>query len=190
MDTIRKELRSAAIRAREGLDAKQRGALSRLIAAQIAASPQFQAAKTVLLYRAVRGEVSLDALVQAPEAAGKRLAYPLCTSDTEMVALIPHDSNAWVPGYCGIPEPSPERSQPVLPEEIDLVICPCTAFDEACHRMGMGAGFYDRFLVRCSRAYTAAVAFECQKATAIPTQPWDRSMDAVFTESAVYYPKK
>ena len=55
MDTIRKELRSAAIRAREGLDAKQRETLSRLIAAQIAAAPQFQAAKTVLLYRAVRG---------------------------------------------------------------------------------------------------------------------------------------
>lgn len=44
-----------------------------------------------------------------------------------------------------------EKSELVLPEKIDLVICPCTVFDEEGSRMGMGAGYYDRFLPLCSQ---------------------------------------
>ena len=74
----------------------------------------------------------------------------------------------------------------IRPEEIDLVICPCTVFDEAGGRMGMGAGFYDRYLPRCVNARIAAVAFEAQKADCVPMEAWDRPMDLVFTEKAVY----
>lgn len=138
-----------------------------------------------MLYRAVRGEVCLDTL----QACGKRLVYPLCVSATEMTALLPRGKNAWAAGRHGIPEPIPERSLTVAPEEIDLVICPCTVFDEACRRMGMGAGYYDRFLPQCSGAVIAAAAFECQKTAAVPVRPWDIPMDCVFTEKSIYHAK-
>jgi len=66
------------------------------------------------------------------------------------------------------------------------VICPCTVFDERGGRMGMGAGFYDRYLGKCSMAHVVSVAFECQKTDRISMEPWDKSMEFVFTESAVY----
>ena len=79
-----------------------------------------------------------------------------------------------------------EAAQEVPPEEIDLVICPCTAFDENGGRMGMGAGFYDRYLKKCVNAHVVSVAFEVQKAEKIDMHPWDQPMEKVFTEAAVY----
>ena len=73
-----------------------------------------------------------------------------------------------------------------ISEELDLVVCPCTAFDEACQRMGMGVGFYDRYLKGCVNAAVIAVAFECQKNAQLPAAPWDRPMDLIATENGVY----
>ena len=53
--------------------------------------------------------------------------------------------------------------------------------------MGMGAGFYDRYLAKCVNAHIAAVAFEVQKADCIPMEPWDKPMEMVFTEAGTYY---
>ena len=187
MSDNRKELRKSKIQARNSLSQEDRERLSAVISERIANSYTFRRAKTVLIYRATKGEVRLEALEKAEEASGKRLVYPLCISDSEMISLLPEDENAWKPGYFGIMEPVREKSEEISPEEIDLVICPCTAFDENCGRMGMGAGFYDRYLQKCVNAHIAAVAFEVQKADCIPMEPWDKPMEMVFTEAGTYY---
>ena len=189
MSDNRKELRKSKIQARNSLSPEERERLSAVISERIVTSEVFQRAKTVLIYRATKGEVRLDALEKADEAAGKRLVYPLCISDSEMISLLPEDENAWKPGYFDIMEPVREKSAEIPPEEIDLVICPCTVFDENCGRMGMGAGFYDRYLAKCVNAHIAAVAFEVQKADSIPMEPWDKPMEMVFTEAGTYYKK-
>ena len=189
MKDNRKELRKSKIQARNSLSPEERERLSAIISEKIATSEVFKNAKTVLIYRATKGEVRLDALEKADEAAGKRLVYPLCISDSEMISLLPEDENAWKPGYFGIMEPVREKSAEIPPEEIDLVICPCTVFDEDCGRMGMGAGFYDRYLAKCVNAHIAAVAFEVQKVDSIPIEPWHKPMEMVFTEAGTYYKK-
>ena len=196
----RQNLRKSRIAARNALSAEERDRLSKSIVSRILASPVFRQAKTILIYKGIRGEVRLEALEEAVSAgvaspseeavgadfAEKRLVYPLCISKTEMIALEPQGEDSWKDGYCGIREPVREKSVEIRPEEIDLVICPCTVFDEAGGRMGMGAGFYDRYLPRCTNAHIVAVAFEAQKADCVPMEPWDRPMDLVFTEKAVY----
>lgn len=47
----------------------------------------------------------------------------------------------------GIPEPLHDRE--IATEKLDLVFVPLIAFDLAGHRLGYGAGFYDRFLSQC-----------------------------------------
>ena len=185
--TFRKWLRQQKIKARDNYTPDERAHLSEKVVEQIVSSPEFRAAKTVLIYRATRGEVRLEALEKSPAAQGKQLAFPLCVSDTEMIALHPNGPDAWKNGYYGIEEPVPECSRLIRPEELDFILCPCTVFDEWGSRMGMGAGFYDRYLTHCRPdACIASVAFECQKAEKIPVDSWDHPMDVVFTEKATY----
>lgn len=173
-------LRREKIQAREALTPEQRRAYSSAIVRRLTQLPEYQAAKTVMAYRAVKGEVSLE------ELSGKRFVWPMCVGEGEMIALLPEEESAWQKGYCGIPEPIKRRSKEISPEEIDLVICPCAAFDPQCRRLGMGKGFYDRYLFRCKGARLVAVAFEVQRVELLSAAPWDVPMDAVVTEKTVY----
>ncbi len=156
--------------------------------------PEFQKAKNILIYNAIKGEVRLDSLInavdmynkKAPASVRKTLLFPLCISNTEMIALAPQDSNAWVTGAYGITEPDRNRSTLYQPEDIDLAICPCTVFDEDCNRMGMGAGFYDRYLPKCINASIISVAYEFQKVDHVPVDEWDKPMGKTVTEEQIY----
>ena len=181
---LRKAIRKDKIKARDSYTVEERMALSESICKNILSSEEYKKAKTIMIYKAVRGEANLSYLESM--ASDKTLVYPLCISSEEMIALRPHDEFSWVPGYKNIPEPVREKSDLIKPQDIDLVICPCSVFDEAHNRMGMGAGFYDRFLPKCTHAAIVAAAFEAQKYDAIPVDPWDKPMDAVFTESRRY----
>ena len=221
----KKQLRLEKIAARDMLTPKERREKSEAIVRNILADPVFQKAKTVMIYRSVRGEVQLDPLpALAPE---KRYVYPLCVDKAEMIALCPLSrldgvgegekspngskvrgteaggetpngskvrgteeggtvaelSGAWRKGPFGIPEPDPEYSEAVAPEEIDLVLCPCSAFDRGHRRLGMGGGYYDRFLGKCVHADIFAVAFAVQEADEVPTEAFDRKIDNVITEN-------
>ncbi len=175
-EDIRRAMRSA----RKALSPGTVEELSRRIAEKLEELPEYRQAGIVMIYSAVQGEVRLNLL------RGKDFLYPLCTGPGEMCALLPRGEGAWRKGAFGIPEPVRELSREIAPEEIDLVLCPCTAFDADCRRLGMGGGYYDRFLPRCTKAKFIAVAYEFQRVEALEAQSWDIPMDAVVTEERVY----
>ena len=142
-------------------------------------------AGTVMLYRAIGGEADLNGLVPELKRRGKRVLYPVCIGDGEMVAKEPAGEESWQRGRYGIAEPG-DSSREVAPEEIDLIFCPCTAFDRRCNRMGRGSGFYDRFLPKCEKASVVTVAFEFQRVEEVPGEPWDMPADRVITEQNIY----
>lgn len=178
VDVYRKKLRREGIRARRGIPEEERESRSRAIVEAIRDSEPFRSAQVVMLYKALPGEVDLSTI----EDENKTFVYPVCTGDGIIEALCPHDGDIWRDGTYHIPEPVPGTAEIVRPETIDLVVCPCSGFDESKNRLGMGKGYYDRFLPKCRNATIAAVAFEAQKLKAIPVQPWDVPMDMVFTE--------
>lgn len=183
---FRKWQRKESIKSRDKLNSEVRERFSGQIVHRILESNEFKKANTIMSYMAVKNEVDLSRLQLAAENLGKKIVYPYCISNTEMIALLPGSKDAWSVGHYGILEPDPKRSEIVDPESIDLVLCPCTAFDEKCNRMGMGAGYYDRYLIKCKNASTASVAFEVQKVKEVKVDSWDKSMQMAFTEYRVY----
>ena len=79
------------------------------------------------------------------QAQGKTLAYPVCGEAYSLTAAVP-GPDGWEMGQYGIRTPILSRSEILLPEALDLVLVPCTAFDADCFRVGMGKGYYDRYL--------------------------------------------
>ena len=64
---------------------------------------------------------------------------------------------------------------------IDAVLVPGMAFDTEGHRLGMGKGYYDRFLTSLNRPLPQliGVSFDFQKVDFVPTESFDVSVDVV-----------
>lgn len=192
----RKALRKEKIAAREALFPEERAEKSRAICANILQTPEYAKAKTVFIYKFVKGEVQLKALEEAnaalPAAERKTFLYPLCIEDRQMLAIEPGSadmgSDAWKKGAFGIPEPVLDMGRVIPPEDIDLVVSPCSSFDESGMRLGMGGGYYDRYLPKCTKADVMLVAYECQGCKAVPAEPWDVPVPCIVTEERVLRP--
>ena len=86
-------------------------------------------------------------------------------------------------------DPGRER---IDPRWLDLVLVPLVGFDPRGHRLGMGAGLYDRHFefLRHRRAWRrprlVGLAFEAQKVARLAEAAHDVLLDGVVTERGVY----
>lgn len=81
-----------------------------------------------------------------------------------------------------VPEDRPDPSWP------DVVVVPGLAFTLTGDRLGQGGGWYDRFLSGRSRGATAVgVGFDLQLVDHLPIEEHDERVDAVITESGVWW---
>lgn len=179
---IKRHQRRQALKRRDAIPSQIRQEKSAAICAHIRESELYRKAKTIMIYKAFRSEAELTALEEYARLDDKVLLYPYCVEDFQMLALRPNHPDAWGKDSYGIFVPIRGRAESVPPEEIDLVICPCAAFDSAGHRLGMGKGYYDRFLPRCVNATVALAAFSEQRLTLVYTDPHDVIVNKVFTE--------
>ena len=182
---MKKQQRITALQKRDLLSAEQRSAASSGICEKLLHLDVYRKANTVFLFRAFRSEVDLSSFARQAARDGKILVYPYCPDRTRMLALKPGD--AWKTDRFGIETPDPEQAVVVSPEEIDLVLCPCAAFDDEGRRLGMGAGYYDRFLPQCHNVKKILIAFEVQHLKKVCTEAFDIPMDAVITDERTDY---
>lgn len=121
-----------------------------------------------------------------PRVEGESLKFYQIQSRADLI------ENKWK-----ILEPNPQRARLVGIGELNGLLIPGLAFDEACNRLGRGRGYYDHALTdifnhhQSLKTKTAAprkigVALERQvSATGLPIDPHDVVMDRVITESRI-----
>ena len=185
ISALKQQQRKAGIAARRALPEPVRAAANAALCARIAALPCFERARTLLVYAAFNGEADLAALAEQARRMGKQVAYPICGAGFTLTAAVP-GPDGWETGAYGIRTPVPERSVLLPPEALDLVLVPCTAFDSSCRRVGMGKGYYDRYLPRCSSAVRLGVAFEVQRFPRAAADEHDQRLDGSITEGGIY----
>lgn len=87
-------------------------------------------------------------------------------------------------GVWGIREPKPESPE-VFP---DILLVPLAAFDRAGHRIGYGAGHYDRTIARLrdmKKVTAIGVCFAVQEIDHVPATAFDQRLDLVLTENEI-----
>ena len=183
LKTEKKRQRRLAREAREALTEAEREAFSRAVCQKLAAHPAVAGASVILSYMAFGSELDLTAFHEKMAQRGKILAFPVTRSDGRMEAYRPGNAEEWTAGAYGIRTPKEDPARHIEPEEIDIVVVPCLAFDESGMRLGWGGGYYDRYLPRCTKALSVGAAFEVQRLETIPADPdRDVRLDAVITE--------
>jgi 5-formyltetrahydrofolate cyclo-ligase len=129
----------------------------------------------------------------------KQVYVPIMVAHREALKFSPWQPEvAMQTNHFGIEEPAVDSARWISADQLDFVICPLVAFDQRCHRIGVGAGYYDRtfeFLNRFDQSQKphvdrptilAGFTFEIQKVSEIDPQPWDVALDWVVTERQIY----
>ena len=178
--TLRKALRQQ----RAQLTREQVAAASAAVARQILACDAFCKAKSVMGFLAFGKELSVDAVLAAALAMGKTVAVPHIISASSFVAVRLKNLQDFDLDRYGIRTVKPPLEQ-IEPEELDLVLVPGVAFGRDGSRMGMGAGYYDRFLPQADKALTMGVAYDCLLQEALPTDEHDVKMQCIVSESGI-----
>lgn len=161
-------------------DLRDQAALS--VARILQALPEYRHSFRIAATVPFRGEIDSTPILEGILKAGKKLYLPRVPSDRSCMTF--HELLALKdlsPGSFGIPEPPPGR--PLPPDELDFVLVPGLAFSEAGHRLGFGAGYYDRLIPEL-RPGTPAVGlcYSFQVLPEVPVDTHDVPVKALLTE--------
>ena len=133
----------------------------------------------VASYRPIGSEADPASLVRAAIDHGCALALPhVVDREGAMRFLTWHPDHALHRGPFGLEQPHVDRDE-VVP---DIVLTPLVGYDDALHRLGQGAGHYDRAFAALPDARRIGVAWSVQHVDPLPADPWDVPLDAVITE--------
>lgn len=93
-----------------------------------------------------------------------------------------HDERNWRWGPYGIREPS--REIPAVERGLlDMIIVPAVALGEKGERIGMGGGYYDRFLAQVQQALRISLVYDFQVLPELPHCDLDQPVHWIVTES-------
>jgi len=177
------QLRQRFLVQRKRLDEQQYIAQSFSVQRLLLASDLFAGAVSLALYSPVQKEVATDYIFERSRAAGKKVCYPRVVGDG--MHFYPVDTldmmNCGAFGVC-----EPAITNPVVLDDLDLVIVPGVAFDMRGYRLGYGKGYYDRKLAGCQkRPLLVGLCFEFQICQDLPIEEHDQSLDLLVTESRI-----
>ncbi|MCZ6640637.1 MAG: 5-formyltetrahydrofolate cyclo-ligase [Gammaproteobacteria bacterium] len=132
------------------------------------------------------GEVDLRLLLERLFNMGKQIALPVIRRRGSMEFYEYDPDQSLLDNRFHIPEP-PLDAPHVKRISQNLILAPLVAFDEAGVRLGMGGGYYDRYLGSICptlRPLIIGIAHETQRSGApLPFDAWDVRLDGVITEA-------
>lgn len=147
--------------------------------------PEIKEAKNILVYVSYGEEVVTHFMIKRLLQTDKVLYTPKVDGDNIIACRLDHWEDLEF-GTFGILEPK-EVIEIKHPSELDLIMVPGVAFTEKGDRMGLGKGFYDRFLDKCP-ATKVGLAYDEQIINELPIEDHDVPMDIIITDSTIIRP--
>jgi 5-formyltetrahydrofolate cyclo-ligase len=172
--------RKEALNRRSALSPEQRAEFSLHISKRIVPFADKMSGGPVGGFWPIRTEIDPRPALLELDTLGLRSALPVVTP-SGLIFRAWKTGDAMAEGPFGLREP-----EATAPEVSPLaLLVPLAAFDRRGHRIGYGAGYYDRAIARLSAIgtlFTIGVAFSVQEIDRVPEEPHDRTLNAIVTE--------
>lgn len=180
----KKQLRAQALARRDALDPAWRIEAS-MEMAKVASLIDIEPGQVVSGFWPMRSEVDVRPLMFALREKGARLCLPaILDKETIVFRELARGAELVDMGF-GTFGPGPEAEN----LEPSLMLVPLAAFDWRGHRIGYGAGYYDRAIEKLTAKGAAprliAIAFDCQEVEEVPDQPHDVRLPEILTETGL-----
>jgi 5-formyltetrahydrofolate cyclo-ligase len=176
LDALKAAARARAREARAGCDPD----LGILLTEHVMRDAPPAADAVVAGFWPLAGEIDIRPLLVALADCGHAVLLPFTPKRG-----LPLDFRRWRPGddmasgRLGTPIP---LGEPMVPS---FLLVPLLAFDRRGHRLGYGAGYYDRTLAALPGARTLGCAFAAQELDSVPVGPQDVALAAIATERGI-----
>lgn len=175
-------MREKLIQERKQLSAEFREKAEKDILQQLIKLPEFNSAKNIALYLAVNGEVETKNIIEYCWKSSKNVYLPLIQNDLSLHFYQYQKNDKLIKNKFGILEPQLDKKN-ISIDELDLVLVPLVGFDDNNHRIGMGAGCYDRtFANKKAKPLLIGLAYAFQKIAILPKK-WDVKMNIVLNSN-------
>ena len=154
------------------------------IADRIEKDPLYRESGAIMFYLAMPGECNLDELIRRALKQGKHVFIPYCLPGRNMEAGRLLSMDHFEKGPLGLRN-LPKEHEILPPQKLDLVLIPALAVGLDGTRLGMGAGYYDRFLKQVPLGRRTAAVWDFQVVPSVPAGPQDLPVSRIFTEKRV-----
>ncbi|KRB51956.1 5-formyltetrahydrofolate cyclo-ligase [Rhizobium sp. Root708] len=184
---LKAEMRSGRLALRDAIPEETRIEMSLAMAEHAGEAVAFEPGTVVSGFLPIRSEADIRPLLARFQARGAKLCAPAILDKQtivfrELVRGVPLVSTGF--GTSGPPDDAA-----VL--DPDIMLVPLSAFDDRGHRIGYGAGYYDRAIERLKQKglhpKLIGIAFDCQEVAHVPDESHDVSLDAILTESGLRF---
>jgi 5-formyltetrahydrofolate cyclo-ligase len=152
----------------------------------LSVSPEFAAARIVMLYLSAAQEMDTAPLALKCWQSGKTVVVPKVSWDQRRMLPVEINSLQTRMTTTGPGVREPVGGQPIPLNLIDLVIVPGMGFTANGHRIGRGMGFYDRFLAQSDFiGVSCGLGFEEQVVLELPVLDHDMPLSMLCTDRGI-----
>ncbi|MDQ7004316.1 MAG: 5-formyltetrahydrofolate cyclo-ligase [Ghiorsea sp.] len=136
----------------------------------------------LLIYKALPAEVNTDVLLVDDFF---NVYVPRMLDDCGMAWVGIDAASQWEKAGFGVSEPVGNTLW--QPSSVKTaLLCPLLAFDHQGHRLGMGKGYFDRWLAKHGENIeVVGLAYSCQELSKVPIEPHDVPLATIITEHGV-----
>lgn len=185
----KKGLRQKMLAMRRALSANETESRSSSLKENILSLPEYKNAKKIMAFLAMKGESNLDGFIRQALLDGKEVYIPVCLPERQMEAGRLIDMEHFEKGPLGLRN-LPAGYEVTSPESLDLVLIPGLAVSQEGIRLGMGVGYYDRYLARVPFEKRVAALWDFQVIPDIPSEPFDQKIAKIVTDKSVIVTKR
>ena len=185
----KKGLRQKMLAMRRALSANETESRSSSLKENILSLLEYKNAKKIMAFLAMKGESNLDGFIRQALLDGKEVYIPVCLPERQMEAGRLIDMEHFEKGPLGLRN-LPAGYEVTSPESLDLVLIPGLAVSQEGIRLGMGAGYYDRYLARVPFEKRVAALWDLQVIPDIPSEPFDQKIAKIVTDKSVIVTKR
>lgn len=178
----KKFLRKKIILQRKNLSIEKRKFFSQKIVKKFLATEIYKNSSAIMAYIPMTEEVQLQEFFFDAFDRKKICAIPFTVEKGIMKPVIFENFDSLEVGEFKILTVKKDFRKFIDEKIFDCVIVPGVAFDVCGKRLGMGGGYYDRFLKLAENAKKISLAFDFQILENIPTEPHDIPVDLILTE--------
>ncbi len=181
----KKAQRKELLAKRRMLSQEQKNEYSKQITERLLALASYKEAKVCMMYASMKDEFQTKDFIVEAIKAGKQICLPY-VSDKQLKIMHATKINSLdelVEGAYGILTVAKDKLNIINPQDIDFVLVPAVGFDRDGYRLGMGGGYYDRYLKMATKAKLVSGIYSCQLVDEIVKDDYDAQVDFVLTEN-------